>query len=459
MNKPYFSLGRALAAILLLAFLLPACQKEEKTIAEKGALASDEDGNVPLEWMKLYIELDRYAQSFRPDPSPRALAYINLAAYEAAMISMPEYKSLQGLYPGLDMKKADFEEEYHWPTVVNAVYATLFKHFVPGNLLVQSQQADLQFRILNLENNFNLEFKPKVGAQVFDRSQKRGIEVAEAIWEWSKNDVFGHEAYYNPRPNTYVPPSGPGLWQPTAPDFGRALFPYWGEAVTFAIHQEDKLCKPPIEFSDASNSLFHNQAEAVYLTVNNLDFEGEWIAQFWSDDQVGVALSPPARWISITNQVLEKENANLEKSLYALAKVSIALNDAGVACWHSKYTYNIERPISYIHRNLDTNWQVHYLGFTPSFPAYPSGHATFGAAAAEVLTDIFGYNYTMTDRTHEDRSDFFGMPRSYSNFYEMAEENAQSRIFLGVHYQMDADEGLRFGYEIGRKVNQMPFKK
>ncbi|MCC6724684.1 MAG: vanadium-dependent haloperoxidase [Saprospiraceae bacterium] len=452
------SAGKFLLLSLLLAVLLPACQPDEPIIKEEN-LAANEDAKVSIEWMKLYVDLDRYAKGYRPGPSPRALAYVNLAAYEAAMYAMPQYKSLASLYPGLDIRKADADLEYHYPTVVNAAYATMMKHYFPGHILVVDQQTELQFRLLNLENDFNNDFKAKVGGKIFERSVQRGVEVAEAVWDWSMTDPYGDEAFLDPRPNTYTPPQGPGLWQPTAPDFGRAVFPYWGQVRTFAIHNEDKLARPPIAFSEESNSLFYNQAQEVFLTVNKNDFTDNWIAEFWSDDALGVALSPPSRWISIATQVLEKENASLELALYTYAKVSMALNDAGVACWYSKYYYNVERPISYINRLIDPNWQVHYLGFTPSFPAYPSGHATFGAAAAEVLTDIFGYNYAMTDRTHEGRTDFLGMPRSFSNFYEMAEENAYSRIPLGVHYRMDAEEGVRMGYDIGRKVNGMPFKK
>ncbi|MBK8567984.1 MAG: vanadium-dependent haloperoxidase [Saprospiraceae bacterium] len=450
--------GKLFLLGFLLAIFFPACQQDNEPIVKEEHLAANEESAVPLEWMKLYVDFDRYAKGYRPGPSPRAMAYINLAAYEAAMFSMPNYKSLEPLYEGLDLKKASTDKEYHWPTVVNATYATMMKHFFPGHILLNEQQANLQFRLLNLESNFNEEFKAKMGTEVFNRSVERGVEVAEAFWDWSTTDTYGHDAYLNARPNTYTPPQGPGLWQPTAPDYGKAMFPYWGEVRTFAIHEEDKLARPPIEYSDSPSSLFYNQAQEVYLTVNRNDFTENWIAQFWSDDQLGVCLSPPARWMAIASQVLELENASLEKALYTYAKVSMALNDAGVACWHSKYHYNIERPISYINRVIDPNWQVHYLGFTPAFPAYPSGHSTFGAAAAEVLSDIFGYNYAMTDRTHEDRTDFFGMPRTFSSFYEMAEENAYSRIPLGVHFRMDAEEGVRMGYDIGRKVNGMPFK-
>ncbi len=438
--------------------LFSSCKDDDNLPPADDTLASNASADVPLAWMELYLELDRYAQGFRPGPSPRALAYINLAAYESAMSGMPDYKSLQSLYQGLQMPDADKSKNYHWPTVVNAVYATMMKRMVPGNILDASQQSDLQFKVLSLEQEFYDEFQPRIGSQVLERSKKYGEDMANSVWEWSKTDIAGHEAFYNPRPTNYTPPTGPGLWQPTPPDYSGALFPFWGSARTFAIQQSDKLARPPIVFSEDPTSPFYAQALEVKNTVDNLDFTNQWIAEFWSDDFVGVMLSPPARWISIANQVIKNENADLETALYTLAKVSIALNDAGVAAWFSKYTYNVERPVTYIRRVMDPNWLPHW-DTNPSFPAYPSGHSTFGAAAAEVLSHIYGYNYSMTDRTHVKRNDFYGMARSYDTFYEMAEENAYSRIPLGVHFRMDSEEGVRLGYQVGRKVNGMPFKK
>jgi hypothetical protein len=65
----------------------------------------------------------------------------------------------------------------------------------------------------------------------------------------------------------------------------------------------------------------------------------------------------------------------------------------------------------------------------------------------------------MTDRCHENRVEFAGIPRAFGSFYEMAYENAISRIPLGVHYRMDCEEGVRFGTVIGRKTNELPWKK
>jgi membrane-associated phospholipid phosphatase len=144
----------------------------------------------------------------------------------------------------------------------------------------------------------------------------------------------------------------------------------------------------------------------------------------------------------------------------------MAINDAGVGCWNSKYYYNVERPQTYIRRLIDPNWNTNLENpitgensLTPSFPAYPSGHATFGAAGAEALASVFGYSYSLTDRCHEGRAEFIGTPRTFGSFSEMAQENGWSRIPLGVHFRMDSEEGVRYGTVIGRHVNSLPWKK
>jgi hypothetical protein len=82
-----------------------------------------------------------------------------------------------------------------------------------------------------------------------------------------------------------------------------------------------------------------------------------------------------------------------------------------------------------------------------------------GAAGAEALGHIFGYNYAMTDNCHANRVEFEGRPRSFTSFYEMGLENAWSRVPLGVHYRMDCEEGVRYGTEIGRAAHRLPWKK
>lgn len=82
-----------------------------------------------------------------------------------------------------------------------------------------------------------------------------------------------------------------------------------------------------------------------------------------------------------------------------------------------------------------------------------------GAAGAEALTSVFGYAYGMTDKCHENHNEFLGMPRTFGSLFEMAQENAWSRVPLGVHFRLDSEEGVRHGTFIAREVNKLPWKK
>ncbi len=423
------------------------------------AQAKDYPADIPVAWTKLFLEIERYAPGYRPGPAPRALAYLGLSAYEATVTAMPDYNSLEGLYKsqGLDIPNVEQGVVYHWPSVVNASYGYLMKKFFPH------VSPEFRFKIQSTETQFDIQFleNEDIPRDVFERSKSYGRNVAEAVFNWSATDIVAHEAFKDPRTTGYVPPTGPGKWQPTYPDLGNAMFPYWGQARVFAITEADKLALPPMEFSEAVGSPFYKQALEVYnKNTPGLTYEDQWIAEYWSDDALGLTFSPPSRFIAIPTQVLEEkgDDTNLEQAVYAYAKIGIGLNDAGVACWYSKYYYNLERPVSYIRRVIDLGWEPH-LWFTPSFPAYPSGHSTFGAVGAELMTDVFGDNYAMIERAHEGRVEFLGIPRSFNSFYEMAEENAYSRIPLGVHFRIDCEEGVRHGYAIGRKVSQLPWKK
>jgi hypothetical protein len=79
---------------------------------------------------------------------------------------------------------------------------------------------------------------------------------------------------------------------------------------------------------------------------------------------------------------MEIEGLNLDEAVILYAQIGMALCDAGIAIWKSKYHYNLERPIDYIRRNIDADWTTNlnnyisnFIGKNPNFPAYPSGHA------------------------------------------------------------------------------------
>ncbi|MEK7254088.1 MAG: vanadium-dependent haloperoxidase, partial [Bacteroidota bacterium] len=315
----------------------------------------------------------------------------------------------------------------------------------------------------------------EVSTEVFERSKAYGISVGNAVWDWGTTDPYGHDAYKNPFGNFTTGEEydwqahydGPGDWEPTVPGPGKGMGPFFGKARTFAITEADKLCAPPLPYSEDPHSALFAQALETYNAIDDTNWpDGQWIGYFWSDDLLNLTFSPGPRWIAIANQVIDAEGTDLETSLFCYAKVGMALNDAAVACWHSKYIYNVERPESYIKRLIDPNWEPTLNnpltgdnGMTPSFPAYPSGHSTMGGAGAEVLTEVFGNHYEMQDNCHLGRTEFNGTPRYFDNFYQMAEENAISRVPLGVHFRMDCRTGVDLGYHVGRRVNKLPWRK
>ncbi|GAB4000324.1 hypothetical protein GCM10028807_52960 [Spirosoma daeguense] len=436
--------------------LLLGCQTPKETVAPKTTVFTIES-SVANQWMNLFLEIERYAPGYRPPVAARALAYITLAGYESVVPGSANYQSITSTLAGLKVPKADASKSYRWDVAANEAYYEMMKGFFPH--VADADKAKIE--------KLHTELNSKVGIiEEQERSVKFGKDMATAMLAYAKTDAAGDQAYLRNHPTDYVAPTGVGKWQPTSPDFTRALLPYWGKVRTFVANESDRLAKAPLAYSTNAKSTLFAQGLEIYSATTPITKEQQWIGEFWSDDIYKLTFEPAGRWLAIAKQVIEKEKVPLDKAVYTYAKIGIGLSDIGVACWNSKYVYNIERPITYIRRTIDPTWHTKLNnpiaileGITPPFPSYPSGHSCFGAVAAEVLTDIYGANYAMTDRCHEGRTEFKGSPRTFNNFYEMAQENAYSRVVLGVHYRMDCEEGLRMGYAIGRKVNLIAWKK
>jgi membrane-associated phospholipid phosphatase len=442
--------------VVFLLFLVTSCNKttQEGTPLEP---VNKIEATVANDWMDNFLNVERYAPGFRPPVAARSLGFINLAAYEAITPSSTVYKSIAPNFSGLSIPVRESGKTYDDQAVVNEVYYQMMKNFFPH--VTDEYKASIETQYKKFDAS-------KIAVDVLTRSKLYGQAVAKAVFDYSLTDVQASKGYLNNQPADYVPPTGAGKWQPSFPDFGKAMLPYWGKTKTFVISESEKLSPAPIAYSNNISSPFFFQAFEVHQTTTPLSYEQQWIGEFWSDDIYQLTFEPAGRWIAIAQQVVRKEKVSLEKAIYTYAKISIGLSDAGVACWKSKFTYNVERPVSYIRREINANWTSKLNnplkkvnGVTPPFPAYPSGHSSFGGAAAEALTDIYGANYAMTDNCHLGRTEFIGTPRAFKSFSAMAEENAYSRIPLGVHYRMDCSEGLRLGIVAGKAVNRLAWKK
>jgi len=418
------------------------------------SLFTDPTTEMISQWNDLWLQLDQYATGMRPNVTSRALAYIHLAAYETAVHDIEGYTTNANRLSGLSIDFSQRADNIDVDLALNACYSNALDHFMIN------VQNNLDAGIATLESSIQSSLSENLSQDVIDDSIAWGNYVAQQVIAYALTDTEAEEQILEPQPLSYEPPVGDGFWTYSA-DEERALFPYWGSVRTFVISSEATTSvAPPIEYSEDPNSAYYLQMKEVQ-EVNDLareeDNEQLWIAEFWSDDVEGLMISPPGRQLAIANQLIEQYDISYQESLVLLLKLGFSLNDAAVSTWADKYEYMVMRPNVYIHEFIDETYQTNLFRLVfwpnPSFPGYPSGHSTFASAAAGVFIDKFGDATDFTDTTHEGRTEFRGTPRQFSTFSQMAEENAFSRIPLGVHIRMDCTEGLRLGYEISDAVN------
>lgn len=448
---------KVILPLLVIAFCFSACKKDpvDEPVTN---LASKQSHEVVTLWADLYLVIEKDLAGFRPAPTSRALVYIGMAAYETALPGMPDFISnstkLQGLsIPALPKAVS----EYSWEVAVNAAYAQSYKNFMPKANAAQIQLID-DLAQLVYDNN-----KSKISDEVMQNSIIWGNAVAKAILDYANTDLEGASQSIDPFPTSYSPPVGPFLWR-TAPG-EKALSPYFGSVRTFATFGSQLRALPPPTPSSDPNSAYYKDFKEVNDVIANLTPDARARAEFWSDDIVGLTFSPPARILALAAQMTDKEDLNLEEALHLFLKIGIAENDAAVAAWGSKYFYNVERPTHFIPDHINPSFKT-ILGnaigkenLTPPFPGYPSGHSTFGGLGISVLAHFFGENYNFTDYCHYGRTEFASAPRSYTTQTQIGEENAYSRIPLGVHPRFDCSEGLRLGRLIGDNAVNYNVKK
>lgn len=415
--------------------------------------------DVVQEWTELLLKVERYTGGMRPNATARALAYIYLTSYETAVPGMPEYQSTERFLDGLEIREDRVGRDVHWELALNAAFAKALDHF----LINVPEAVDSQ--IPDLERTLRTQLSQGRTQRTIEASEEWGRYIADRVIAYSQTDTQGETQQYDPQPTAYEPPTGNGYWTYSA-DEERALFPYWGKVRTFVIDPDETSTVAPIPYSEDSNSDYYAEMMEVY-EVNNAareaDAEQLWIAEFWSDDVEGLMFSPPARQYAIANQLIIQQDLSLPRTLELYLKLGFSLNDAAVSTWKYKYEYMVMRPSVYIHDLIDPNYQTNLYRLiywpNPTFPGYPSGHSCFASAAAGVFIDYFGNNINFTDRSHEGRTEFRGSPRSFTSFRQLANENAYSRIPLGVHIRMDCTEGLRLGYEISDAINDLNLRR
>ena len=436
--------SRILAVILLFSSLI--------FLGQSGAQTSlSPEMRVATQWYSLMLDLTRHTATYSPPVAARTFAYIGVAMQEVVAQQSKTLRSLEGQLNGFKgiIPKPDPKQKYDTAAVLHGTLSGMVKALY-GNTGPTGQRV-----LSSVKNRLSGELLQRLPDNILKPSFEYGRKVATAMLEYAKTD--GSPEISNLGfPLTYPKATNPQDWVPTAA-LGMQqtpLLPKWGDTRPLAMRtSNDCALPPPPVYSSDKDSVFYKEALEVYTTVKNITPEQKKIARFWTDDPM-LTLTPPGHWINIAMNIALDKGLNLDQFAELEARVGLAVSDAFIGCWYTKYQYNLLRPSTYIRRFIDPTWEAVLL--IPPFPEYPSGHSTQSGAAAEVLTAFFGKDYAFTDRTSADN----GLePRSFKSFWEAAQEAGISRLYGGIHFRAAIERGLDQGRCIGAKVNALKFRK
>ncbi len=263
-------------------------------------------------------------------------------------------------------------------------------------------------------------------------------------------------------------------WIPTGPFYGatpgpafstfsRGLYPGHGRIKPWAMKSgsqfrlSDFYDPESPEFAEEFDTL--RRIGAAHSETRTAE-ESE-IALFWEDGPWGI--TPPGHMLYISMQLLQHRELPFIELAKAFALLGMSQCDASISAWDTKYHNDIIRPESAIRvmaedfNNpdprvfLDSGWRSHIP--TPEFPAYTSGHSTFGATAAEMLGLLIGQDKIAFSGRSPDEvlwPQLSGVTRRWSSLSHMAEENGLSRIYGGVHWKLDHDHAMWAGRQIAK---------
>jgi hypothetical protein len=276
-----------------------------------------------------------------------------------------------------------------------------------------------------------------------------GVEVGEKVaaqvlalraMDGSANAQFPYTA----------PGSGnPGVWVPTPPAFAPASLPGWGRVAPWVMRSQSqfRLGPPPaldselyvMDVNEVKDFGAQNSSVRIGLETD--------VAKWWVPSAVTL-------WNPIAGQVAAARTLSISQSARLFALLNIAAADAAIACYDSKYAYNLWRPISAIrsadgfHITPDPTW-VPFLA-TPPFPEYPSAHNEISGAMAQVLISLFGDKPGVSMVAHSPAHPAFD--HLWFRFSQGIDEVINARIWEGIHFRNSDEQGMRAGRCVGQFV-------
>jgi hypothetical protein len=198
------------------------------------------------------------------------------------------------------------------------------------------------------------------------------------------------------------------------------MLPYFGQVRAWMMTPTEVANERPAPPPSTSSAPMQQELAEVKQTVQGLTREQLAVAYKWNDG--AGTYSPPGHWNDIAAEYVRDARFSEVRAARSFALLNMAMHDAAVGCWDAKFAYFNPRP-----SQLDPSIKT-VIGL-PNFPSYTSGHSTFSAAAAVVLSYLF--------------------PSGAAQFDAMRDEAGISRLYGGIHYRSDIESGKEHGKRIG----------
>lgn len=399
-----------------------------ESLEDRTLMASD----VVIDWNNVTLEAIRTnTPPVNPLAASRALAIVHTAIYDAVnsidRTHEPYAVQLSPL-PGTSRAAAAAAAAHHALSVLFPAHQATFDAALDASLAAVPNGSG--------EN----------------RGVELGVEVATQILALRSTDGSGSAV-------TYTVGSDPGDWQPTPPGFAPSpLAPHWGNVTPWAMTSGDQFAVNGIPaLTSAEYAAALNEVKSLgAATGSTRTADQSQIALFWNNGPT--TATPPGHLNVMAQLAAESEENTLSDNARLFALLNIAQADAAITSWYNKFATNFWRPVTAIRNaenddNPDTTDDDTWLSFipTPPFPTYTSGHSTFSGAAAAVLEDFFGTDNISFELPSES-PDPTVLNRNYTSFSHAAQESADSRMYGGIHFRFDNEDGLTSGTALGQYV-------
>ncbi len=412
--------------------------------------------NPAYYWTDILLQAVR-DQLMAPPLATRGLAMGHVAGFLAANGINPRYQSEVGRGPiGAD-------PEIAYGVACSVAIAEHFQQpFVFDQAKFLAHYPDSEAKSLAVA------WGQHVGRHIVRQRTNDGAEPSKVNFYLRRYPRRNDSLKWTPTGPLYDAGGGPAF----RPSFARGLLPGFGAVTPWSLSSPEQFGAQAFldprspEFADEfANIKEIGGADSATRTADEAE-----IALFWEDGPWGI--SPPGHFTLIAMQLMQHKRMSFLESARALALMSMAQADSAISVWHSKFAYDIVRPETAIRYRAsafnnpdprvvsDPRWKSYIP--TPPFPTYVSGHSAFGASATRMLAHILGSDRITFSGPSPDLviwpTQLTGVTRHWTSLSQAADENGLSRIYGGVHWNIDNIEALRMGREIADHVHRTQFQ-